>query len=312
MKHTGSKKVLVCGWRAKWNVDTKKLAARVDDLAQPLSAYASSTIVFLNLMDTEEFAPLMEKCGFARPNGAAPEWNVTGRAGVKILHVQGDATQVPDMKPLLDTHTFAAIIVLGTAAGIDLPAHSRDLRVLSVLLLLRHLLKDATAPVHIIGENQEDATSVLALPPALVTKTGDTADNNFNVKPDFINTQAIIARALCQSVAFPKMTAAVNELFSDAPGTSNIVILPASKYSVPVGGPGITFGTLCQLVGIVSKETDHCLGWLEEGGEMALVPNLDVKHTFGGDEQLVIMTRRTEGEEEVPSPIPTLPTTFDA
>ena len=45
---------------------------------------------------------------------------------------------------------------------------------------------------------------------------------------------------------------------------------------------------------------------------MALVPNLDVKHTFGGDEQLVIMTRRTEGDEEVPSPIPTLPTTFDA
>ena len=57
---------------------------------------------------------------------------------------------------------------------------------------------------------------------------------------------------------------------------------------MPVGGPRITFGTLCQLVGIVSKETDHCLGWLEEGGEMALVPNLDVKHTFGGDEQLVI------------------------
>ena len=112
------------------------------------------------------------------------------------------------------------------------------------------------------------------------------------------------------------MTAAVNELFSDAPGTANIVILPSSKYSVPVGGPGIAFGALCQLVGTVSKEQDHCLGWLEEGGagEMVLVPNLDVKHTFSGDEQLVIMTRRVEGEDEVagsPGHM-TTPMTFDA
>ena len=69
---------------------------------------------------------------------------------------------------------------------------------LSVLLLLRHLLKDATAPVHIIGENQEDTTALLALAPH---KTHD---------PDFINTQAIVARALCQSIAFPKMTESID------------------------------------------------------------------------------------------------------
>ena len=75
------------------------------------------------------------------------------------------------------------------------PPHSRDMRVLSVLLLLRHLMRDAATPVHIIGENQEDMTSVLAMVPrqrpnhAKQKRRSIGEDAGCYLRPDFVNTQ---------------------------------------------------------------------------------------------------------------------------
>ena len=49
--------------------------------------------------------------------------------------------------------------------------------------------------------------------------------------PTSSTAQAIVARALCQSVAFPKMTASVEDLFSDAPGSAYIHIVPIEARS---------------------------------------------------------------------------------
>merc|ERR1711998_254188 len=114
-------------------------------------------------------------------------------------------------------------------------------------------------------------TATLAKPPKL---TGAAAASAQNVKPDFINTQAIIARALTQSLAFPKMTASVNELFSDAHGTPSILVLPAVRYHVPVGEQ-MLFGSLCALVAKVTDEMDHCLGIIQGEGDMKLAPQTD-------------------------------------
>jgi hypothetical protein len=119
-------------------------------------------------------------------------------------HVCGDAAAPDDLAPVLAGASIEAIIVLGTSASQSLNPHSCDLRVLSILLLLRHLHSVAAAvasaaaaggdsetttlprrkPVHIIGENQEDMTSVLALPPR--PAAGQEAGHD----PDFVNTQA--------------------------------------------------------------------------------------------------------------------------
>jgi hypothetical protein len=218
--------------------------------------------------------------------------------------------------------------VLGTAAGLNLSPHSCDLRVISILLLLRHLLKDASHPVHIIGENAEDMTATLAKPPKLTKK--QAAAGNTNVKPDFINTQAretcaafdtpaqwtmtpcshtggrrktratsplslqaIIARALTQSLAFPKMTPAVNELFNDAPGTPNILVKPAFLYQVPVGAP-MQFGTVCAFIANVTGGADLCLGMFTGEGDMTLAPHSDYLHTFSDDDRVIILTKRIE------------------
>ena len=123
-------------------------------------------------------------------------------------HVCGDAAAPDDLEPVLAGASIEAIIVLGTSASQSLNPHSCDLRVLSILLLLRHLHSVAAAavasaaaaggdsgtttalprrkPVHIIGENQEDMTSVLALPPR--PAAGQEAGHD----PDFVNTQAIM------------------------------------------------------------------------------------------------------------------------
>ena len=105
---------------------------------------------------------------------------------------------------------FTTAIVLGTAAGIDLSPQSRDTRVLTILLLLRHLARKCRPklPLHVIGENAQDATALLALSPTppLAKVAGQ------NRQPDYVNTQAIIARALVSALAYPLMHEALSEV----------------------------------------------------------------------------------------------------
>merc|ERR1712061_140489 len=86
---------------------------------------------------------------------------------------------------------------------------SRDTRVLSTILLLRqaHAEVYGAIPLHIVGENELDGTSSLA------SKKEAGKEKFF---PDFINTQAIYARVLCQAVAYPVMMSAIYQLFLEA------------------------------------------------------------------------------------------------
>ena len=85
--------------------------------------------------------------------------------------------------------------------------------------------------IHIVTEIQEDQTSVLALVPrggtqrsAISHKQGGASSavcSNAVSMPDFINTQAIKARALAMALAYPQIERAVSELFYDFSNTAD-------------------------------------------------------------------------------------------
>jgi hypothetical protein len=197
-------KMLICGWRVRWGSQGRNLQDRIDDLGDSLSPGPAS-VYFLNQLDPDEFAGIIqEKCGFERIFGDEPYAWQTNWPGVTLIHICGDAADSRVLEPLVMRHDFNSCIVMGTVANQKLSSHYRDMRVLSIMLLLRHLktMKPDAPPMHVISENAKDETTKLALAPR---NTGD--DEGFD--PDFINTQAIIARCLV----------------SDAPRSSSLVRL---------------------------------------------------------------------------------------
>ena len=143
---------------------------------------------------------------------------------MKISHIHGDAADVGLLRRVISRVPVETAIVLGTnarALGDPLAPKMRDTRVLNILLTLRHLRAEspyATTPMHVIGENAIDETRMLALTP----ESGR--------EPDFINTQAIFARALALSLAYPIMGAVVRDIFDIASPTS-IKLLHASRFA---------------------------------------------------------------------------------
>ncbi len=282
--------ILVCGWRDKWQAATPEhLFERIDDLAQTLTP-GPATVVFLNQVPPDEFAAIMQQ-KFKQVNDyhGMPCWSVgKARKGVTIAHSEGDASSQPVLEPLITTHNFTKCIVLGTMYGNDLSSHWRDLRMLSIMLLLRHLTenKPDASPIHIIGENQEDMTQRLALAPRPVAGRG--GDGHI-FEPDIVNTQAIIARALCQSVAFPRATAAIQELFKDAPGTACIVICPAAQY-LRLGTP-VSFATIQARVLADSGHRELCIGFTLADGKHELAPPRSHVQSFSPNDRLVLVSR---------------------
>ena len=49
--------------------------------------------------------------------------------------------------------------------------------------------------------------------------------------PDFVNSQAVYARALCQTLAYPMIQVAVADMFDDMEG-NNFIDLSISKYLI--------------------------------------------------------------------------------
>ena len=109
--------------------------------------------------------------------------------------------------------------------------------------------------------------------------------------------QAIIARALCQSVAFPKMTESVNDLFDDTPGTSNVLIVAIETFFTPPDEE-LSFGEILHIVTMCSDGRDKYIGFTTVDGEQVLGPHLDHYHRFQAGERLILMSRRTRKEVE--------------
>jgi len=226
--------VLLCGWRHEWSTDISRFKQRFVDICVGLSP--GSSVTCLNVMACEDFDQMLlgSKKGFERlaeqgggqglgegkgtDRSAAHEGLYEGGwvlndgdphharqcHGVVVRHHHADPIKFDEVAPLLESRDFDTAIVLGSVVARVIPAASRDARVLSCLLILRALAKPEK-PMHIIAENCMDQTSGLAVVPSRIRSSGGH-------EPDFINTQAIIARCLVMNLAYPQIQDALTEL----------------------------------------------------------------------------------------------------
>ena len=178
---------------------------------------AGSTITFVNGVAQELFKRHMLEHGLIHEETIEEGENTVSifgyarghkHEGVRLRHITGDAASAPILSPVIMKNTIHTAIVLGTQTTVRLGAHHRDTRVLNILLLLRKLwsIKREGVPMHIVGENNEDMTAQLALAPKRIGK--------IRTEPDFVNSQAVSARALVQTL-HPDPTA-ISDLFQES------------------------------------------------------------------------------------------------
>jgi len=291
--------VLICGWRNEWSIDPAHLKDVITNMINDMSE--GSAIVFLNLLSSDEFTKIMSGAGYNNPV-AIDEWKVSTTT---IKHIEGDAGSMFDLYPVVEKYSFNTSIVLGTqAGGIDLSPHSRDTRVMSILLILRQLHKQKRMKygatkvphMHVIGENQEDSTSTLVLPPR--------SDGEFSLEPDFINTQAISARVLAQTLAYPVISDAISEIFDETVGKAMLAFELCAGL-VPTGIE-IDFATIKEFlydastdsrvvcIGIAKSPKNTNIG--EEG--TILLPADDFSTTMSPDDRLIVF-KAFEGDPDL-------------
>lgn len=115
-----------------------------------------------------------------------------------------------DLSTVLKTDDFEVALVLSTQVGVALGMSPilQDSRILTICMMLRHLnpICNPGSQIRICSENNIDQTAALALTPQ---HTG----NNVQKFPDFINTQAIYARALVLALAYPDIQSVIEDMF---------------------------------------------------------------------------------------------------
>ena len=305
---------LLCGWREIWENHPERFIAHCHDLMK--LRLPGSSVIMCNSVSNDHFGELMQIGHFSRgpdetlhPNS---EHEVINRTyindklypGVYIIHCFGDPALPHILEPIVIKRKISTVIVLGTEASLRLNAHSRDTRVLSISLLLRKIwqVKGDKHPMHVIGENEEDLTSKLALTPRHSDTTSSISsasasdvaagilnnindndnddeedslypshipivDNNtyISYEPDFINSQAINARVLTQVMAYPHIATAVADLFEEHAGCAKVCILPVFSY-VPaecfLRGTSIDYGIIRNCVLQAQGERSICIGWI--------------------------------------------------
>jgi len=199
-------RLLVCGWRPEWN-KVRRFGTRLRLICEDLPA--NSSITFMNMRTNKAFEEDMKKLMevFKGANGGKDVLTSTTKKGeyvydgrTKVNHFEGDAAMSEQLHALLKDHIFDVAIVMSTIADKEMPAESRDTRVMAIMLFLRFYSKELERPpIRIIGENAVDSTEELALVP----RGGEGGDP---AMPDFVNMHTIYARALCQDLAFPRLS----------------------------------------------------------------------------------------------------------
>ena len=263
------------------------------------------------------------------PGMASAGW-VLGEEGsqIKLYVIHGDAANFTELRavlqPMTDQYRVGTAIVLGTQASGALAPHSQDTRVLSILLMLRMLTKQWGTPLHIITENQEDQTALLAITPNVSSEQkelgntlaiyaqvhrhesmrGGATPRREAKGHDFINTQAIYARALAMALAYPQMFKSVGELFLEAEReplggvtVPQIDIIDADSFGL-VNGTDVSFATLQHIISAhPSMESGVMLGlFLEEEG-LVMLPPLSRKVRFVKGDRLVVCARQMRADE---------------
>lgn len=121
-----------------------------------LSHHIGTSVTFATRKPRDEFEELFLNAGIDF-NKQGDEYGIDGPVfkGLRIIHHHCDCVNYKDMENLFSVHTFDTAVVLGTAAGLDMPAASRDSRVLTILLILRDLSHQQGYMLHVVAENQQ-------------------------------------------------------------------------------------------------------------------------------------------------------------
>jgi len=213
---------------------------------------------------------------------------------VTILHYRGNPVVHDDMEGLFtDGRTYDSAICLGSGSvvGESLSKEARDSRILTILLVLRKLQK--MKPMHIIAENMMDQTASVALTPI--------APDGSMCEPDFINTQAIIARVLAMSLAYPEIDNAITELVDGEAGTPEVDFLSAAQLHIT--NKTVTFGAIQIAVLSLFKYRGVAIGFIQQssigdrvcgssgGSQLKLAPNPNERRTWLPNDRIVVMVR---------------------
>ncbi len=301
------RQILLCGWRPVWFEDPARFVKRLGDLGASLKP--GSIVVFINGIEEHIFESFWRSSGLSMaPTLPLTQrvYNIPNTSGVHAYHYCGDSSTLEDMTPLVDRFDFDTAVVLGSLAYGELSAYSQDTRVMSTMLHLRYLSdyykKDG---INLIGENQEDQTSLLALAPRDRTDTDGDVDisakestfmagaSNTVQERDFINTQAIYARTLVQTLAYPLISPLINELMMDTPGLPNIGLFPVRAFAIP--HIALKFGVIQALC----LDTTHnmnciCVGIQYGNGTTALAIDPYTEIILSESDRLVCITKEYE------------------
>ena len=290
--------LLVCGWRHVWEDSPRRLFARIAEVAK--QRLAGSEIIFVNAVPPGEFGNIMREAGL-RPAGDGRYALPQPYEGVTVRHVHGDAAKPAVLTPIVNDVTVNTAIVLGTQANVRLSGHHRDTRVLNILLLLRMLwaTKNEGVPMHVVGENTEDMTARLALAPKRARGSGPCVANasastkptatTLEHEPDFVNSQALTARALVQTLAYPLIQPAVKDLFSDDPESASFASVDAREY-VPLDRT-MRYGVVSALVAATKGDRSICVGILWSSGASELLPAHTRLLCFARGDRLILIRR---------------------
>ena len=209
--------ILVCGWRRVWEVDPSRLKDRMKEIAHGSGSDGSGThrikIIFMNLLSTRDFKEHLMSFRKQRPSGEydlnsvedselGGHWVLEGSVhskvyNIQIFHLQGDAVAEKDLRKALEFELYDAAIILGTQAGIELPAKLQDRRILTICMMIRYVLSRPRQEkrlqwqqhnMRIVSENYQDQTALLAVSPFERSESRPQREN------DFINTQVPLLR----------------------------------------------------------------------------------------------------------------------
>ena len=206
--------------------------------------------------------------------------------GLGACHIQGDANSLEVMEPIIMQTQINTAIVLGSQTSNNSYNQNQDdisdTRVLSILLLLRkiYFAKQAiysnVAPMHVVTEYcGETSSSNVAMFPETATTDGNAHARDCD--PDFVNWHGMYAMVLAQVVSYPYMRPIIKELFEEENGV-DLQLLPASLY-IPVGVP-ILYGVVQHLCKMAQGERTICLGYMNERGQVHLIPNGESERIF--------------------------------
>eukprot|EP00933_Yihiella_yeosuensis_P024340 TRINITY_DN18868_c1_g1_i1.p1 TRINITY_DN18868_c1_g1~~TRINITY_DN18868_c1_g1_i1.p1 ORF type:complete len:621 (+),score=96.90 TRINITY_DN18868_c1_g1_i1:44-1864(+) len=273
--------LLVCGWKKEWE-DAEGFAFQICSTASEMPP--GSHLIFL--CKKEGWTEFMEQvtaedpliAASTEPNSKAYYYN-----NVKITHYYGDGAVYSNLAEVLQKHPVDKVVIMSTTVtslSQEASEVSKDTRVLTVMLFLRHLQVELMndRPVQVIGENSMDSTSLIAVAPT--ARQGEP--------PDFVNVHAIYACALAQGLAYPRLQPSIMQLFDTTAGSPSLMMKDSMEY-IPQGS--WRFGSIVQMF----KEkvpNDILVGIREVSGNILLVPDLHETCRVEPGMLLILISRR--------------------